>query len=135
MFLLDTNVISELRRPRPHGAVVSWMDSLEPSSMSVAAATIGEIQTGMERTRDNNPAKALEIEGWLEDFLHRMTVLPMDAEAFRIWARLMHGAPRQLSEDAMIAATAIRHGLTVATRNTRDFQLFGIQLINPFEPT
>jgi toxin FitB len=135
MFLLDTNVISELRRPRPHGAVVSWIDALQPSSMSVAAASIGEVQTGIERTRENDPAKALEIESWLEDFLHRMPVLPMDAEAFRIWARLMHRMPRQLSEDAMIAATALRHGMTVATRNTRDFEMFGIPLVNPFEPT
>jgi predicted nucleic acid-binding protein len=116
MFLLDT------------------MEALEPSSMSVAAATIGEIQAGIERTRDNNPAKALEIESWLEDFPHRMVVLPMDAETCRIWARLMHGAPRQLSEDAMIAATAVRHGLAVATRNTRDFETFGIRLFNPFGP-
>ena len=103
--------------------------------MSVAAASIGEVQTGIERTRENDPAKALEIESWLEDFLHRMPVLPMDAEAFRIWARLMHRMPRQLSEDAMIAATALRHGMTVATRNTRDFEMFGVPLVNPFEPT
>jgi predicted nucleic acid-binding protein len=133
MFLLDTNVVSELRRQRPHGAVLNWIDTLESSAMSVAAATIGEIQTGIERARDSNPAKALEIESWLEDFLHRMPVLPMDAETFRIWARLMHRSPRQLSEDAMIAATALRHGLVVATRNTRDFKTFGVSLFNPFE--
>lgn len=133
MFLLDTNVVSELRRPRPHGAVLSWIDSLDPSSMSVAAATIGEIQAGIERARDNSIEKAIEIESWLEDFLHRIVVLPMDAEIFRIWARMMHRAPRQLYEDAMVAATALRHGLIVATRNTRDFQRFGVTLINPFE--
>jgi predicted nucleic acid-binding protein len=135
MFLLDTNVISELRRPRPHGAVVSWFDTVELSSTAVAAATIGEVQRGIERTRDNDPAKALEIEGWLEDFLYRMPVLPMDAETFRIWARLMHKRPPQLFEDAMIAATSLRHGMTVATRNTRHFETFGVQLVNPFAPT
>lgn len=133
MYVLDTNVVSELRRKRPHGAVVAWLGSLDMSTISVSAATIGEIQVGIERTRDNDPTKAIEIEGWLDDLLHRIPVLPVDAETFRIWARLMHQRPQQLSEDAMIAATALRHGFALATRNVRDFNAFGVSLVNPFE--
>jgi predicted nucleic acid-binding protein len=104
MFVLDTNVLSELRRPRPHGAVLAWIEAVELSALYIAAITVGEIQAGIERTRDNDKMKAFEIESWLEDILHRLPVLAMDAEIFRIWARLMHGRSSHLSEDAMIAA-------------------------------
>jgi predicted nucleic acid-binding protein len=133
MFVLDTNVLSELRRPRPHGAVLAWIEAVELSALYIAAITVGEIQAGIERTRDNDKMKAFEIESWLEDILHRLPVLAMDAEIFRIWARLMHGRSSHLSEDAMIAATAMRHGLTIATRNTRHFAIFEAPVINPFE--
>lgn len=135
MFLFDTNVISELRRPRPHGAVLQWVESIDPEMWNLSAATVGEIQAGIERARVHDAVKAVEIEGWLEDLLHRITVLPMDTETFRIWARIMHGKPRDILEDAMIAATALRHRLTVATRNVRDFELFSVPLINPFVTT
>jgi predicted nucleic acid-binding protein len=133
MYLLDTNVISELRRPRPHGGVVAWMSSVEDKDLRLAAATIGEIQIGIERARDNDEAKAAEIEGWLEDILQAMTVLTMDAETFRLWARIMHRKQERLSEDAMIAATAIRHDLTVVTRNLRDFEAFEVRVFSPFD--
>lgn len=132
MFLLDTNVVSELRRPRPHGAVRAWMATVSPAEISLAAITIGEIQTGIEKVREHDLPKAAEIESWLDDLLRSMIVLPMAGETFRIWARLMHRKPVQLSGDAMLAATAIQHGLTVATRNTRDFRQFGVPLLNPF---
>ena len=133
MYLLDTNVISELRRPRPHGAVIAWLESVADIDLHVSAVSLGEIQAGIEITRDQNEAKALEIEHWADLMAASYNVLPMDAEAFRIWAKLMHRRSDTLYEDAMIAATAVRHQLTVVTRNVADFSAFGVQLLNPFE--
>ncbi|MDR0781990.1 MAG: type II toxin-antitoxin system VapC family toxin [Pseudomonadales bacterium] len=132
MYLLDTNIISELRKPKPHGAVVAWVKSLPDSALFLSAVTIGEIQAGIELTREQNMAKAQELELWLESLARVYNVLPMDAEVFRCWARLMHRNSATLYEDAMIAATARVHKLSVATRNVADFKSFGVQLINPF---
>lgn len=133
MWVLDTNVISEMRKARPHGGVVTWMRRQAPTSLFIAAATIGEIQTGIERARVGNPIKADEIESWLESFVHEDRILPATAPIFRLWAKLMHGRTGDLSMDAMIAATALVHGLSVATRNTRDFDALGVATLNPFE--
>ena len=133
MYLLDTNVISELRRPRPHGAVVAWLESVADSDLHVSAATLGEIQAGIELTRDQDAAKADEIEQWADMVAASYNVLPMDAETFRVWARLMHRRSDTLYEDAMIAATAKRHKLAVVTRNVGDFSHFDVDLFNPFE--
>ncbi|MCW5230491.1 type II toxin-antitoxin system VapC family toxin [Verminephrobacter eiseniae] len=134
MYLLDTNVISELRRPRPHGAVVAWLQSVADSDLHLSAVTLGEIQAGIELTRDQDAAKAEEIERWADLVSASYNVLPMDAETFRVWARLMHRRSDTLYEDAMIAATAKRHQLTVVTRNVTDFSHFDVGLLNPFEP-
>src|SRR6266571_2024287 len=133
MYLLDTNVIAELRRPRPHGAVVAWLRSVADGDLHLSAVTLGEIQAGIELTRDQGSAKAAEIEQWADLVSASYNVLPMDAEAFRLWARLMHGRSDTLYEDAMIAATAKRHKLIVVTRNVGDFAHFGVDLLNPFE--
>jgi predicted nucleic acid-binding protein len=134
MYLLDTNVIAELRRPRPHGGVVAWLRSVADSELYLSAVTLGEIQAGIELTRDQDGAKAAEIEQWADVVSASYNVLPMDAETFRLWARLMHGRSDTLYEDAMIAATAKRHKLMVVTRNVSDFAHFGVDLFNPFEP-
>ena len=133
MYLLDTNVVSELRKPRPHGAVVAWLQAQDDASLHLSAVTIGEIQAGIELTRPQDAAKAQEIEAWLEQVAASWNVLPMDAPAFRAWARLMHRRSDTVYEDAMIAATAQVHGLTVVTRNVADFKAFGVSLVNPFE--
>jgi predicted nucleic acid-binding protein len=131
-YLLDTNVVSELRKQRPHGAVLAWLQSLEDADLYLSAVTLGEIQAGIELTREQDPSKADEIETWLALVAEAYNVVPMDAAAFRAWARLMHRKSDTLYEDAMIAATAQVHGLTVATRNVADFKALGIEVFNPF---
>jgi predicted nucleic acid-binding protein len=133
MYLLDTNVISELRRPRPHGAVVAWLESVADSDLYLSAVTLGEIQAGIELTRDQDTSKANEIDKWADLVSASYNVLPMDAKIFRVWARLMHRRSDTLYEDAMIAATAKVHELTVVTRNVCDFSHFEVDLFNPFE--
>ena len=133
MFLLDTNVVSELRRPRPHGGVVAWLESVGDEDLHLSAVTIGEIQAGIEITRERDRLRAAEIETWLDEVAGTYNILAVDARTFRLWARLMHNKPDRLIEDAMIAATAAVHGLTVVTRNVRDFEGFGVQIFNPFE--
>lgn len=132
MYLLDTNVVSELRKPRPHGAVLAWLQGVDDTQLHLSVVTIGEIQAGVELTRQQDAAKAQEIEAWLEQVASTFNVLPMDVPAFRAWARLMHRRSDTVSEDAMIAATAQVHGLTVVTRNVADFNAFGVPLLNPF---
>lgn len=133
MYLLDTNIVSELRKPRPHGGAVAWLQSTEDADLHLSAVTLGEIQAGVELTRDQDAAKAAEIEAWLELVAQSYSVLPMDGAAFRAWARLMHRRSDTSYEDAMIAATAAVHNLTVVTRNVADFQPFGVRVLNPFK--
>lgn len=134
MYLLDTNVVSELRKQRPHGGVVAWLQSIDDAQVYLSAVTLGEIQAGIELTREQDPGKAEEIEAWLELVAGAYNVLSMDAATFRAWARLMHRKSDTLYEDAMIAATAKVHGLTVATRNVSDFNALGLDVFNPFAP-
>lgn len=131
-FLLDTNVVSELRKPKPHGAVVAWITQLRDEQLFLSAVTLGELQAGIERTRAQDAMKAQEIESWVDRLADSVQVLPMDALCCREWARLMNGKSDTLVEDAMIAATARVHSLTVATRNERDFKALGVTLLNPF---
>ena len=133
MYLLDTNVVSELRRLRPHGAVLDWIAQAPAEQLFISAVTVGEIQAGIEMTREVDETRAEELGTWLDRVLASYSVLPMDATAFREWARLMHRRSGAVSEDAMIAATAVLHRLTVVTRNVRDFQQFDVALENPFE--
>lgn len=132
MYLLDTNVISELRKRRPHQGVVAWIQAAPEESLHVSAVSIGEIQAGIELTRQQDPQKAAEIEQWLDSLAHSYSVLAVDSAVFRRWARLMHRRPDHHLEDALIAATALVHGLSVVTRNVGDFEPFGVALVNPF---
>ena len=132
MYVLDTNVVSELRRPRPHGAVLAWLQSVDDAQLFLSAVTLGEIQAGIELTREQDIDKASEIEAWLDQVAAAYNVLPLDAAAFREWARLMHRRSDTLYEDAMIAATARVHGLTVVSRNVADFKALGMEAIDPF---
>lgn len=133
MYLLDTNVISELRRPKPHGAVLAWLESVPDSDLRVSAVSLGEIQAGIEITRGQDKEKAGEIEAWVDLVAATYNTLSMDGETFRIWTKLMHSRSDILYEGAMIAAIAIQHQLKVVTRDIDEFSHFRVDLINPFE--
>lgn len=133
MYLLDTNVISELRRPRPHKAVLQWLAQVPETQIFISAVTVGEIQAGIEIVRERDEDKAEELGAWLDQILASYNPVPMDAAAFRAWARLMHGKPKGLYQDAMIAATALVRGWAVVTRNVRDFDQLGIEIRDPFQ--
>jgi toxin FitB len=132
MYLLDTNIVSELRKIRPHGAVVAWLETVADEDIHLSAVTLGEIQIGIEMTREQDTLKAAEIEAWADQVAATYNMLVMDANTFRVWAKLMHRESDTVYEDAMIAASAIVHKLTVVTRNVRDFERFNVPLFNPF---
>jgi hypothetical protein len=132
VYLLDTNVISELRRSRPHGAVVAWLESVADHDLHLSAVTLGELQAGVEITREQDPEKASEIESWIGQVEQTWNVLPLDGRIFRVWAKLMHRRSDGLLADALIAATAMVHHLVVVTRNVRDFALLGVKTLDPF---
>jgi predicted nucleic acid-binding protein len=132
-YLLDTNVVSETRKLRPHAAVTQWLGGLEVGGAFLSAVTLGELQAGIEKTRRQDPRKAEEIERWVDLLAAVHEVLPMDGQCFREWARIMDGKPPDLVEDAMLAATARVHGLIVATRNERDFKQLEVRSFNPFK--
>ncbi|MDI1283047.1 MAG: type II toxin-antitoxin system VapC family toxin [Reyranella sp.] len=135
MYLLDTNVVSELRRSRPHGGVLAWLGAIDHRLLRVSAVSLGEMQAGIELTRDQDPGRAAEIERWADEVSRAYEVLPMDTLICRMWAKLMHRKSDTLADDARIAATALVHGLTVVTRNVRDFQPFAVPTFNPFQAT
>ena len=132
MYLLDTNVLSELRKSKPHGAVIAWIRGVDDRHLHISAVSLGEIQVGIEITRGQDAERAAEIEAWADHIADTWSVLPLDGAAFRLWGRLMHGKSDELIADAMIAATAKLHGLSVVTRNVKDFKEFGVKLLNPF---
>jgi predicted nucleic acid-binding protein len=123
-YLLDTNVVSELRKPRPHGAVLAWRRLTPVHQLAIP---------GVVLTRKQNPKKAAELEAWIDQVQAHYTILAADGAIFREWARLMHGRSADLSADAMVAATARVLRLIVVTRNVRHFKQFNVEVFNPFE--
>lgn len=131
-YLLDTNVISEMRKPKPHGGVLAWFTANQASGFATPAIALFELQMGAEKLRQSDPLRAAEFDFWVGRIASGSTVLPLDAAAAREAARLLNKLPMVLIADAMIAAIANVHGLTVATRNTKDFEQFGVRQVNPF---
>lgn len=121
-----------MRRPRSHGAVLAWLRNVDDADLHLASVTLGEIQAGIERTREQDPPKASEIERWLDQVSDTFNILSLDGPAFRCWAQLIHRQSDTLYEDAMIAAIAKVHHLPVVTRNMADFSGFEVPLLNPF---
>ena len=133
MYLLGTDVVSELRRNQPHRGAMDWFAGVAPDQVYLAAVTVGEIQTGIEFTRAKDGSGAAELESWLGKLMDTHRILPMDPAVFRVWGRLLYRRWDVRMTDAMIAATAVVHRLTVVTRHTRDFGRLGVETLNPFE--
>jgi predicted nucleic acid-binding protein len=137
MYLLDTVVLSELRkspaRRNPH--VVSWLASVSPDELFISAISIGEIERGIERQRPVDPAFAAALAKWLDVALRNYgeRTLPLGVDIARRWGRLSAQIGNN-GIDLAIAATALEHGLTIATRNVSDFAATGAALLDPFEP-
>jgi len=135
MYLLDTVVLSELRKRRRDQNVVSWIEATQPGDLYLSAITIAEIELGIGRQRRLNPAFATELSAWLDMTLrvYGDRVLPVTVGISRRWGRIA-GELGTKNLDLAIAATALEHGLVVATRNVSDFAPTGVAVLNPFEP-
>jgi predicted nucleic acid-binding protein len=134
-FLLDTNVIAEIRKgPRANAHVRSWFGALDPDAILLSVVTIGEIRRGIESVRRRDPVAATALEQWLRKVLrdHRDRVLAVDLPVAEEWGRLNVPDPLPVI-DGLLAATAKVHGLTLATRNVKDVARSGADVVNPFE--
>lgn len=134
MYLLDTDVLSELRKPKRNPGVAKWFDAVPDSELHISMITLVEIELGIERQRKANSAFAKDLEEWLERILRAFgdRILPLTINIARRWGRLA----AQLGNtelDLAIAATALEHGLTVVTGNTKRFERTGVNLLNPFD--
>lgn len=135
MYLLDTVVISELRRKRRDPHVVDWIARQRSSDLFLSVITIGEIERGIAQQRSRDPSFAERLGTWLDSILalYADRILSIETGTARRWGQLSaaigHGGA-----DLMIAATALEHGLTVVTRNTRHFGPTGVSVLNPFDP-
>ena len=132
-YLLDTNVLSETRKPLRHGGVTAWLEAQRQEQLFLPALVFGEVQNGVEIARRSAPQRVASLEFWLGELERYPRILAMHAACFGVWARMTNEKSPELAFDAMIAATAEVHELTVVTRNVRDFNKFGVSLLNPFE--
>lgn len=135
MYLIDTVVLSELRKRRRHLNVIRWFETTPTADLFLSVVTIAEVERGIEQQRSANPIFAQELSAWLDVILRHYAarVLPLTTNIARRWGRLVAHIPHK-EMDMAIAATALEHGLIVATRNVSDFAATGVALVNPFEP-
>jgi predicted nucleic acid-binding protein len=135
MYLLDTVVLSELRKPprQRNRNLVRWFGEVPSQDLFVSVLTVGEIERGIERQRQLNPEFAERIASWLDMILrtYESRILAVDVAVARRWGRLSYLIGNK-GIDLAISATALEHGLTVATRNVSDFEPTGVPLFNPF---
>lgn len=135
-YLIDTNVISELRKgARADLRVVDWFAGLAEDDLYLSVLTVGEIRKGIERIRLRDRRAAASLERWLHEVIdaHRDRILPIDQTVAEEWGRLNVPDPLPVV-DGLLAATAAVHGLVLATRNVKDLLRTGVSLLNPFEP-
>ena len=133
-YLLDTNVLSETRKRQPDARVTDWTTETLPERMHVSVLTLGEIEQGIARIRGRgDQQQAAGLERWLREveqgFADR--ILPVTLSVASAWGRQQYARPLPVI-DALIAATARAHELTVVTRNVKDFERSGVQVLNPF---
>ena len=134
-YLLDTNILSETRKREPARSVADWIASTPSARLHVSVLTLGEIQQGIERIRAKGDGQqAAALEGWLRELEAGFDgrVLPVTLPVASAWGRQRQGRPIPVV-DALIAATADVHGMTVVTRNVKDFEHAGVPVLNPFE--
>lgn len=133
-FLLDTNVMSEVRKPHANPHVRAWLTSVKGFDLYLSVLVVGEIRQGIERLRRRDPAQALAYDTWLtqlqQDYADR--ILPITEKVAEEWGRLNSPNPVPVI-DGLLAATAKVEGLTFVTRNTADVARTGVRLLNPFE--
>jgi hypothetical protein len=136
MFLLDTVVISELRKPlrQRNPNLVNWIEAVSSRDLFVSVVTIGEIERGIEQQQRLNPESAASLTAWLDVVLRTYggRILPVDIAVARRWGRLSQQIGNR-GLDLAIAATALEHGLTVVTRNVSDFERTGVSVLDPFD--
>lgn len=132
-YLLDTVILSELRKRYCNPGVVTWVRSVRASDLFLSVVTIGEVERGVARQRRDHPEFAQTLADWLETVLRRYGdhVLVVDTSIARRWG-LLSAKLGYDGADLLIAATAMEHGLTVVTRNTRHFEPTGVPVIDPF---
>lgn len=133
-YLLDTNVISEIRKPDGNQTVRTWLAAIKGVDLYLSVLVVGEIRQGIERLRRRDPAQASVYETWLtmlrQDYADR--ILPITIEVAEEWGRM--NVPNAVPvDDGLMAATARVHGLTFVTRNTADLARTGVRLLNPFD--
>ena len=132
-FLLDTNIISEVRKPRPEPRVLEWILGVDDDRQFISAITIGEIRRGAAGLRGRDPVRAASLDAWVDRTMRVFSArtLPITAEVADTWGTLVAG--RHLAvPDGLIAATALVEGMTVVTRNVKDFEGLGVRVFNPF---
>ena len=133
MYLIDTVVLSELRKPQRDARLESWVERQRTIDLFVSVITIGEIECGIARQRERDPDFAAALAAWLDRVLvlYGERILPFDLQVARRWGQLSAAIGHD-GADLMISATALEHGLTVVTRNVSDFEPTGVPILNPF---
>jgi predicted nucleic acid-binding protein len=133
-YLVDTNIVSEIAQPKPEPLVLEWLDEIPPSALHMSVLTLGEIRRGVESLASGRKRERLRL--WLEQVLRgwfEERILPVDEIVADRWGRLTASAGRPLpAVDSLIAATALAHNLRLVTRNTKDFKLPGLEVVNPW---
>jgi predicted nucleic acid-binding protein len=134
MNIIDTDVLSELRKKRRESNVINWFETVPTIDLFLSTVTVFEIELGIEQQRRDNPAFANDLTAWLENILrlYGERVLPLTTNIARRWGRIS-GQVGNKNLDLAIAATALEHGLTVVTRNVAHYKPTGVQVFNPFE--